>query len=282
MNQGFGTKQVEGRPFVGVRTSTTMDKIGEVMGPLFGEVYAHIQQSGQQPAGMPFAMYHSMDNNTVDLECGMPVASPVEGAGRVKAGELPGRDSGDRDSHRTVRRPPADVVVTRGVDGVAGPPARGRALGGLRHRPWRRARPIEVAYRHILPRALTGRTPRLMPPWRVSWPTLSGSRFRATAHLIDSGDTCRFYPAPFRSSATGESVSFCFGRICRPSNRGRPQAIFESVSSRRQAGMGRSAPRIGRDPVPNRRAAGQATQRPRPCGRWLACEKNSTDVRRNQ
>ena len=89
MKQEFGTKQVEGRPFVAVRTSTTMDKIGEVMGPLFGEVYAHIQQSGQQPAGMPFAMYHAMDNDTVDLECGMPVASPDEGAGRVKAGELP-------------------------------------------------------------------------------------------------------------------------------------------------------------------------------------------------
>ena len=89
MKQEFGTKQVEGRPFVAVRTSTTMDKIGEVMGPLFGEVYAHIQQSGQQPDGMPFALYHSMDSNTVELECGMPVASPVEGAGRVKPGELP-------------------------------------------------------------------------------------------------------------------------------------------------------------------------------------------------
>ncbi len=89
MKQEFGTKQVEGRPFVGIRTSTTTDKIGEVMGPLFGEVYAFIQQSGRQPAGMPFALYHSMDDNTVELECGMPVASPVEGAGRVKAGELP-------------------------------------------------------------------------------------------------------------------------------------------------------------------------------------------------
>ena len=48
MKQEFGTKQVEGRPFLGVRTSTTTDNIGEVMGPLFGEVYAHIQQSGQQ------------------------------------------------------------------------------------------------------------------------------------------------------------------------------------------------------------------------------------------
>ena len=90
MKQEFGTKQVEGRPFLGVRTSTTMDKIGEVMGPLFGEVYAFIQQSGQQPDGMPFALYHSMDDNTVELECGMPVASPTLREQAVsRPGELP-------------------------------------------------------------------------------------------------------------------------------------------------------------------------------------------------
>ena len=89
MDREFGTKQVEGQPILGIRTSTTMENIGEVMGPLFGEVFALIQQGGQQPAGMPFARYYSMDDHTVDLECGMPVASPIEGAGRVTAGELP-------------------------------------------------------------------------------------------------------------------------------------------------------------------------------------------------
>ena len=89
MDQEFGTKRVEARPILGIRASTTMDKIGEVMGPLFGEVYAFIQQSGQEPVGMPFARYYSMDGHTVELECGMPVASPIEGAGRVTAGELP-------------------------------------------------------------------------------------------------------------------------------------------------------------------------------------------------
>ena len=87
--RGFEAKQVEAQPFVGVRTNATMDKLPEVMGPLFGEVHGYIQQSGQAPAGMPFTRYHSMDGNSVDMECGMPVASPLEGEGRVQAGELP-------------------------------------------------------------------------------------------------------------------------------------------------------------------------------------------------
>ena len=89
MSREFETKHVEAKPIVGIRTTTTMEKITEVMGPLFGEVHGHMQQSGREPAGMPFTIYHAMDGNTLDLECGMPVASPMDGAGRVKAGELP-------------------------------------------------------------------------------------------------------------------------------------------------------------------------------------------------
>ena len=81
--RGFETKQVEAQPFVGIRTNATMDEIAEVMGPLFGEVYGYIQQSGQTPAGMPVSRYHSMDGKSVDLECGMPVETPMEGMGRV-------------------------------------------------------------------------------------------------------------------------------------------------------------------------------------------------------
>ncbi len=88
MDMRFGTKRLAKQHIAGIRTTTTMDKVGEVMGPLFGEVFGHIQQSGQLPAGMPFALYHSMDGNSVDLECGIPVSSPIPGTDRVKAGEL--------------------------------------------------------------------------------------------------------------------------------------------------------------------------------------------------
>ncbi len=90
MTSEFTTRQIDAQPIVSIRTKTTMDKIGKVMGPLFGEVYGYIQQSGQAPAGMPFAIYHAMDGGSLDLECGMPVAAPVAGTDRIRAGELPG------------------------------------------------------------------------------------------------------------------------------------------------------------------------------------------------
>ena len=83
------TTTLEAQPIVGIRTTVAMKEIGNVMGPLFGELHGHIQRSGGQPVGMPIARYHSMPTDTVELECAIPVASPLEGAGRVQAGELP-------------------------------------------------------------------------------------------------------------------------------------------------------------------------------------------------
>ena len=89
MTQSFDTREVGPQPMLAIRATSAMDSLSELMGSLFGEVYEHILQSGQHPAGMPFSRYHSMDGETVNLECGMPVSSAVEGTGRVAAGELP-------------------------------------------------------------------------------------------------------------------------------------------------------------------------------------------------
>ena len=89
MTSEFKTGQIDAQSILGIRTTTTMDRLAEIMGPLFGEIYGYIQQSDQQPAGMPLAIYHSMEGNTVDLECAMPVSSPMQGTDRIRAGELP-------------------------------------------------------------------------------------------------------------------------------------------------------------------------------------------------
>ena len=89
MKLEFGTTELQAQPYLGIRAKTTIDKLGAIMGPLFGEVYAFIQQCGQQPVGMPFSIYHSMERDAVELECGMPVGSQMDGAARVESGELP-------------------------------------------------------------------------------------------------------------------------------------------------------------------------------------------------
>ena len=72
MEQQFETKQVEAQHILTIRATTTIDKLPELLGELFGEVYTHILQLGQQPVGMPFSMYHAMDGVNVDFESGMP------------------------------------------------------------------------------------------------------------------------------------------------------------------------------------------------------------------
>ena len=89
MSLQFATKNVEAQPILGIRTSLKMEEIGQVLGSLFGEVYGYIKEKGQEPAGMPLSIYYSMDGDSIDLQCGMPVQSPIEGGDRIQAGELP-------------------------------------------------------------------------------------------------------------------------------------------------------------------------------------------------
>ena len=89
MEQRFGTKHIGAQHIASIRTVTTMDRIGEPMGPLFEEVFRYLQEQGHEPAGMPFALYYAMDGQTVEFACGIPVSSPIEGSDRVEPGELP-------------------------------------------------------------------------------------------------------------------------------------------------------------------------------------------------
>ncbi len=85
----FGTREIGAQPILGIRITAKMSELGQIMGPLFGEVVAHIQRKGQHPAGMPFAIYYGMEGGEVDVECGVPTASSMEGGGRIRSGELP-------------------------------------------------------------------------------------------------------------------------------------------------------------------------------------------------
>ena len=89
MTTKFGTTELAAQSIVGIRTTTRMVNISAVMGELFGELTDFLGESGQVPIGMPLAIYHSMESGEVDLECAMPVATHMEGRGRVTAGELP-------------------------------------------------------------------------------------------------------------------------------------------------------------------------------------------------
>ena len=90
MSLDFRTTEIQPQPILGIRATTSMEGIPALMGSLFGEVHGYIQHTGNQPAGMPLARYHSMDQGEVELECAMPVATSIEGTDRVVPSSLPG------------------------------------------------------------------------------------------------------------------------------------------------------------------------------------------------
>lgn len=66
-----------------------MDEIPQFMGKAFGALMMFAQRKKVQLAGPAFCYYRSWSKTTVDLECGFPVAGPVEGEGDVRMFSLP-------------------------------------------------------------------------------------------------------------------------------------------------------------------------------------------------
>jgi effector-binding domain-containing protein len=66
-------------------------EIQKAMGPARAELMAAVAAQGIKQAGPWFSHHLKMTPEAFDFEIGVPVASPVAEAGRVKAGELPAR-----------------------------------------------------------------------------------------------------------------------------------------------------------------------------------------------
>ena len=90
MSPEFNTTEIEPQPILSIRASAKTGDIAAVIGPLFGEVFNYIQQTGNHPVGMPLTIYHSMGEKEVDLECGLPVATSIAGTDRIRSSDLPG------------------------------------------------------------------------------------------------------------------------------------------------------------------------------------------------
>ena len=78
------------RHYTGIRTNATMRDLGTVIPQLLGEVCAWLAERGIEPAGGALIRYHAIDmESELDVEMGVPVATPLPGDGRVRPGVLP-------------------------------------------------------------------------------------------------------------------------------------------------------------------------------------------------
>ncbi|MFD2079432.1 GyrI-like domain-containing protein [Actinopolymorpha cephalotaxi] len=77
------------QPYAGITgrvTMTTMNEIADRMPGVFG----WLAERGIAPAGAPFFRYHVIDmERELEVEVGVPVASPVDDDGPIRAGVLP-------------------------------------------------------------------------------------------------------------------------------------------------------------------------------------------------
>jgi effector-binding domain-containing protein len=92
----FTEPKVEHRdeqPYVGIRTQVPMRQFRKVTPQLLGELFAWLDKRGVPPAGPPFMRFHVIDMKAdMDIELGVPVARPLAGDDRVRAGALPAGD----------------------------------------------------------------------------------------------------------------------------------------------------------------------------------------------
>jgi effector-binding domain-containing protein len=84
--------QLQEQPTAVLRETVPMVALRSFFGRAYGAVTGAAQQQHIQLAGPPFAMYHGMPTDVVDVEAGFPVAAPLpsSGDGGVTAGSLPG------------------------------------------------------------------------------------------------------------------------------------------------------------------------------------------------
>jgi effector-binding domain-containing protein len=89
MSYEIEIREVPEQPVIAVREHVAMSTIGEFLGRVFGELYAHAGRTGLITSGPPFVIYHAFDPAEVDAEVCVPVIGAAESAGRITARVLP-------------------------------------------------------------------------------------------------------------------------------------------------------------------------------------------------
>ena len=87
------TVTLDPQPAMVIRRKVATENLGTVLGDILPRVYQHIIEAGQQPAGMPFMRYFSMDGASCDIAAGMPVAEPIAATGEIENHTLPGGEA---------------------------------------------------------------------------------------------------------------------------------------------------------------------------------------------
>jgi effector-binding domain-containing protein len=78
------------QPTLSIRFRAAVGDLSAHFGRVYGDIYHYLGELGEQPVGPPFATYHNMDMDDMDVEAGFPVARLLPDKGEIVAGSIPG------------------------------------------------------------------------------------------------------------------------------------------------------------------------------------------------
>jgi len=89
MIQAIKLLDFQEQPAIVMRATIPVEKMPEFFGKAFGGVINFLSESGQTPAGMPFAAYFNLDMRAMQVEGGFPVSSKMEGNTEIISNLIP-------------------------------------------------------------------------------------------------------------------------------------------------------------------------------------------------
>jgi effector-binding domain-containing protein len=83
-------EEIKPQPAMSIRFRAKPKELGPKFGKSMGVLYTYVYSHGGEVIGPPFGRYHDMDDESFDVEAGVPVAKVIAGNDQVKQSELPG------------------------------------------------------------------------------------------------------------------------------------------------------------------------------------------------
>jgi effector-binding domain-containing protein len=83
------TERIKNFHFASIRETVPLISISLKMGEMYGEISQLLARTETEMAGMPFSLYHLMNEQEVDMECGIPTQELIEGTDKIAAASFP-------------------------------------------------------------------------------------------------------------------------------------------------------------------------------------------------
>ncbi|MBD3299711.1 MAG: hypothetical protein GF341_13725, partial [candidate division Zixibacteria bacterium] len=84
----INVKTLDPQPILAIRTKT--DNIGKTLGRSLPEIAQYLGSQGIEHCGMPLAIWYDHKDGVYDMDVAIPVLTPVDGKGQIRADQLPG------------------------------------------------------------------------------------------------------------------------------------------------------------------------------------------------